>query len=161
MHNRHTAPPPTELCVHWLWVYWTQMWPGACDRLWRIHICLHYRVIYQWTTWQRWAAARPQTWQPCPRTMCRWVRWTKPPCWQWSERRYCHPPTATTTLCQPWWGMSPTFHQAFCLVSVLAWCYQIITKEIEVNEWKRKYEECRVEVMEMRLGQREVFTWVL
>lgn len=27
---------------------------------------------------------------------------------------------------------------------------QIITKEIEVNEWKRKYEESRVEVMEMR-----------
>ncbi|XP_036955809.1 transforming acidic coiled-coil-containing protein 1 isoform X2 [Acanthopagrus latus] len=27
---------------------------------------------------------------------------------------------------------------------------EIITKEIEVNEWKRKYEESRVEVMEMR-----------
>ncbi|XP_075870355.1 transforming acidic coiled-coil-containing protein 1 isoform X3 [Nelusetta ayraudi] len=27
---------------------------------------------------------------------------------------------------------------------------EIITKEIEVNEWKRKYEECRVEVTEMR-----------
>lgn len=27
---------------------------------------------------------------------------------------------------------------------------QIITKEIEVNEWKRKYEESRAEVLEMR-----------
>nr|XP_020448217.1 transforming acidic coiled-coil-containing protein 1-like isoform X2 [Monopterus albus] len=27
---------------------------------------------------------------------------------------------------------------------------EIITKEIEVNEWKRKYEECRAEVFEMR-----------
>lgn len=28
--------------------------------------------------------------------------------------------------------------------------HQIITKEIEVNEWKRKYEESRAEVFEMR-----------
>lgn len=27
---------------------------------------------------------------------------------------------------------------------------QIITKEIEANEWKRKYEESRMEVLEMR-----------
>lgn len=27
---------------------------------------------------------------------------------------------------------------------------QIITKEIEVNEWKRKYEETKAEVFEMR-----------
>ena len=27
---------------------------------------------------------------------------------------------------------------------------QIISKEIEANEWKRKYEESRVEVLEMR-----------
>lgn len=139
------------------------MWPGSCDTLWRTHICLHYRVIYPWTTWQRWAAARPQTWQPCPWTICRWVRWTKPPCWQWSERRYrAPPPTTTTTLSASHDGRwVERFTWAFCLVSVLAWCYQIITKEIEVNEWKRKYEECRVEVTEMRLGQRDVFTRVL
>lgn len=29
---------------------------------------------------------------------------------------------------------------------------QIITKEMEVNEWKRKYEESRAEVLEMRYG---------
>lgn len=27
---------------------------------------------------------------------------------------------------------------------------QIITKEIEANEWKKKYEESRQEVLEMR-----------
>lgn len=32
----------------------------------------------------------------------------------------------------------------------LCCCHQIITKEIEVNEWKTKYEESRAEVLEMR-----------
>lgn len=36
-----------------------------------------------------------------------------------------------------------------CLLYVL-FSNQIITKEIEVNEWKRKYEESRTEVFEMR-----------
>lgn len=35
---------------------------------------------------------------------------------------------------------------------------QIITKEIEVNEWKRKYEESRVEVLEMRY-EASLFLW--
>lgn len=65
------------------------------------------------------------------------------------------PPTTLSASHDGMWVQRFTW--AFCLVSVLAWCYQIITKEIEVNEWKRKYEECRVEVTEMRLGQRDVF----
>lgn len=69
------------------------------------------------------------------------------------------PPTTLSASHDGRWVQRFTW--AFCLVSVLAWCYQIITKEIEVNEWKRKYEECRVEVTEMRLGQRDVFTRVL
>lgn len=37
-----------------------------------------------------------------------------------------------------------------CLLCVFVVCPQIITKEIEANEWKRKYEESRMEVLEMR-----------
>lgn len=29
--------------------------------------------------------------------------------------------------------------------------FQIITKEVEVNNWKKKYEQCKQEVEEMRL----------
>lgn len=35
-------------------------------------------------------------------------------------------------------------------VSHVCMCPQIITKEIEANEWKTKYEESRMEVLEMR-----------
>lgn len=41
---------------------------------------------------------------------------------------------------------SQFFRPHFLLPSAI----QIITKEIEVNEWKRKYEESRAEVLEMR-----------
>lgn len=115
------------------------MWPGSCDTLWRTHICLHYRVIYPWTTWQRWAAARPQTWQPCPWTMCRWVRWTKPPCWQWSERRYRAPPPTPHhhTLCQPWWEMSRTFHLSF----LSCFCPGLVLSDHHQRDWGQRVEE--------------------
>lgn len=37
---------------------------------------------------------------------------------------------------------------------------QIITKEIEANEWKKKYEETRQEVLEMRLDWRFGEVWI-
>lgn len=62
-------------------------------------VCMSYRAKYPSAKWQRWAAVRPQTWQPCPRTTCWWARWTKPQCSQWSERRY----RCFLTLSQMWW----------------------------------------------------------
>lgn len=37
---------------------------------------------------------------------------------------------------------------------------EIITKEIEANEWKKKYEETRQEVLEMRLDWRFGEVWI-
>lgn len=42
---------------------------------------------------------------------------------------------------------------AVCQAMLLtcSFSFQIITKELEANDWKRKYEDCRQEVSEMRL----------
>lgn len=37
--------------------------------------------------------------------------------------------------------------------------FQIITKEVETNDWKKKYEQCKQEVDEMRLENILLLSW--
>lgn len=115
---------------------------------WEFCILCMIRRMRHW----RWAVLKPQTQQPSPRTTYPWVRWTRPQCSPSSEKRYLIVVDAHSSI----WAR----RRSDLLFRLILSGNQIITKEIEVNEWKRKYEESRAEVFEMRYDCSVFHSWV-